>query len=133
MSASLSIGLVGVSTQSILLRPSIAASRLAGSRHVDLGGLDAHRLHHLVEDAEGAAVDVVAGDDVVARATGCGGESWHRRAAGGEGDAVLRALERREAGSSVWRVGLPVREYSKPLCLPGPVLRVGGGEVRWAA
>ena len=96
MSKILSIGLLGVSIQTRRVFGRMAARTRFGSRHVEERRLDAELLQHLVEDAERAAVDVVADEHVVA-ALQREQDGRRRRAAAAERDAVLAALERGEA------------------------------------
>ena len=85
MSAMPSSGLVGVSTQTTLVRPGWIAATTASASDRSTGGvLDAPRPEHPRDQAVGAAVRVVRDDDVVARA--------QRRAQQG----VLRGEARRE-------------------------------------
>ena len=127
MSHSLSIGLVGVSTQHQLgVRPDRrldrGARRPTGSTYVNSKPSAAV---HLVEQPERAAVEVVAGDHVVAGVeqvhdgvdVAARPDAKHRPCAPPSSAARL--------ASSAKRVGLCVREYSKPLCSPGAVLHVG--------
>ena len=69
------------------------ASTLLDRPHVDEGDLDAQRPHHGVEQAVGAAVDVVAAQDVVPRAQGVQ-QGGGRPAAAAEGEAQLAPLQR---------------------------------------
>jgi hypothetical protein len=108
MSNTLSIGLVGVSSHTILVGPGgwppRKRARSLMSTKVEV---HAHGAHHLVEDAEGAAVHVVAAHHVVAGARACAG--WRGgRAARAEGEPVLGALERGERrlrGCRAWGCG----------------------------
>jgi hypothetical protein len=91
-STSLSSGLVGLSTHSMLVFGLIALSQFPGSkgreRRLDI----CRALAHALEDAVAAAVEVVHRHDVRARVE----ELEHgadRRHARGEGEAVLSALE----------------------------------------
>ena len=76
---------------------------------------------HLVEDAERAAVDVVADEDVVA-ALEHQQDGHRRRAAAAERHAVLAALERREAPSERRARGVARARVVEagPLSIAGP-------------
>ena len=86
-----------------------AARTAPRSRHVDVGELETVAFEHLREEPVGAAVEVVADDDVIAGRE----QVQHRRRrrhAAGEGAAVSARLRaRRAAFSSATRVGLTVR------------------------
>ena len=77
----------------VLAEPPLDGARLA---HVDVAELQPVPPVDLVEDAEGAAVDVVGGEDVVPRL-----EQVEERVGGGqprgEGERVRRPLQRRQA------------------------------------
>ena len=97
MSKSLSSGLVGVSSQTMRVRGGERRSqtRRGSRRSTKLDSMPSGCMT-AVEDAEGAAVDVVAADHVVARA-----QRVQQRRRGGaaarEGKAAAAALERRQA------------------------------------
>ena len=94
MSTTFSSGFVGVSSQTRRVRSSIASTIAVVRGELELVAL---RLVDLREEPVGAAVDVVHGDDPLAGRD----EVHHRRRrahAGREREAVLRALQRGEAG-----------------------------------
>ncbi len=110
MSAMPSSGLVGVSTQTILVRPGTdRGAHGVEVAHVGDGVLDALRLRDLVEVAVGAAVGVVGDDDVVARDEQRAGDGVLARQARGEGEPAAAALERGDAllERGAGRVGRP--------------------------
>jgi hypothetical protein len=119
----LSIGLVGVSIQTSL-RPSAhrLGERRRAARRIDVGERHAELAEDALEEAVGAAVQVVAGDDVVARR-----EQVQNLVVAAQPDAKARPCRAPSSAarlaSSAKRVRLCVREYSKPLCSPGPPAR----------
>ena len=110
MSTSFSSGLVGLSSQTSRVWSSIASATLSTRVRVDKRETQPGALQHAVEQAERAAVDVVAGDDVVARSSRCSTRVLGGHAAG-EGQPEAAAVQRRPGTlSSAARVGLAVRE-----------------------
>ncbi len=114
-----SSGLVGDSSQTRRVRSVIAAAIASGSVGSTAVKRQPVALEHLVEEPEGAAVDVLGEDDVVA-----GFEEQHAAsvvAARPDANARQCAAPSSDArhSSRLARVGLPEREYSNPRCRPG--------------
>ncbi len=129
MSTSLSSGLVGVSHQIIFVFGWTAASSAADVVEIDEAEIEARRAPaHALEQAIGAAVDVVHADHVAAAVEqlehrGGGGQ------AGGEGVAVAAALERGDA-ALVGEAGRVVAaRIFEALVHARAALHVGGGRV----
>ena len=107
MSVMLSMGLLGVSIQMSRVL-AVQAASMAEVPGVDEGELHAEALEDLGEDPVGAAVEVVAGDDVVA-----GVQRLDDRRSGGhagsEAQTVLGAFQGGQVGFKARRVGCTVR------------------------
>ena len=119
---------MGVSTQIRRVAGRSARCTLRGLGHVDPGHVDAHRRDQPIEDAKGAAVDVVARDHVIARAQQL--QERHRgRAARAEGESEAAALERGDAALEHLARGVARARVLEAAVLAGAVLREGRREL----
>ena len=128
MDTTFSIGLLGVSTQSIFVESVKAPSSASASLEVDRGDGHAPGAEDSREQSVGAAVGVVAQDDVVAR----GERTQQRVFAGeprGEGDAVRRLLQVGEARLERRACGIVAARVVGESHDADRVLDVGRGEV----
>ena len=120
------------------VRRGLHQERPGGRRHRVLHPLRIPRVHirerqphmtqDLVEQAERAAIDILAADDVIA-----GAEQLHDRVeaahAAREGEAVPAALQRRDVPFQRFTRGILSARVLVPLVDAEPVLDVGGREV----
>ncbi len=107
---------------------SIAAATAAGVARVDVGEARARAAEDLVEQAEGAAVEVVAGDDVIARVEQCAARAVVAATPAANAKPSVAALERRQVRLER-EAGRVVRaRVLEALVLARARLRVGRGQ-----
>ena len=122
-------GLVGVSIQTSFVFGVMIACEAGRRRVVGVAGGEAPRLEDLVEQAEGAAVQVGRGGDLVAGLQQRAEHRRRRRQAGGERQAALAAFQRREARFEGRARRVAAAGVLVALVLAGRGLGVGGGGV----